>query len=249
MTPNPVPCPIKLPVEVEPMEAEGGSGKYTAYQLLDADGRSVCDTLNCDHRITRLEEEYDEDSHRMWDEQSRLNMDAIAKALNTAQPLASQMPTGDVCCVCLGTGDPGTGLPCICGGVGTLQAEAQGLRDALYKSQMPEKLIVNDDGVYLPIERTADGNWAIAKKLDGTPYALVHPSQMRPQSAVQGSDARDAARYRWLRSAASCGYDLDRVMFMETSDGKFWKRYAGMDDAIDAELPAAPQPPQGGGHE
>lgn len=37
----------------------------------------------------------------------------------------------DPCIVCIGTGDPDTGLPCICGGAGTASAERDGLRDEL----------------------------------------------------------------------------------------------------------------------
>jgi hypothetical protein len=87
---EPVACPIKLPVSVDEINAECGHGHYHAYALFDANGRAICDTLNCDYRITRLEEEYDEDSHRMWDEQSRLNMEAIAKALNADPSVSAQ---------------------------------------------------------------------------------------------------------------------------------------------------------------
>lgn len=41
----------------------------------------------------------------------------------------------DVCGVCGGEGEPVSGVPCICGGVGTLYAEAQGLREALYDTK------------------------------------------------------------------------------------------------------------------
>jgi hypothetical protein len=37
-----------------------------------------------------------------------------------------------MCSVCAGTGDPGTGKPCICGGRGTQTAELQGFREYLY---------------------------------------------------------------------------------------------------------------------
>lgn len=37
----------------------------------------------------------------------------------------------DLCSVCAGTGKPVSGLPCICAGVGTQNAETDGLRFAL----------------------------------------------------------------------------------------------------------------------
>jgi hypothetical protein len=38
-----------------------------------------------------------------------------------------------MCNVCAGTGDPGTGKPCICGGRGTQTAELQGFRERVYE--------------------------------------------------------------------------------------------------------------------
>lgn len=39
------------------------------------------------------------------------------------------------CSVCVGTGNPGTGNPCICGGAGTQGAEMDGLRRVAYSAQ------------------------------------------------------------------------------------------------------------------
>jgi hypothetical protein len=38
-----------------------------------------------------------------------------------------------MCNVCVGTGDPGTGKPCICGGRGTQAAELQGFIERVYE--------------------------------------------------------------------------------------------------------------------
>jgi hypothetical protein len=43
-----------------------------------------------------------------------------------------QHPTAP-CSVCIGKGDPGTGKPCICGGVGTEAAELQGFRERCFE--------------------------------------------------------------------------------------------------------------------
>jgi len=40
----------------------------------------------------------------------------------------------DMCDICAGNGKPISGKPCICGGAGTLLAEMQGFRKALYKA-------------------------------------------------------------------------------------------------------------------
>lgn len=40
----------------------------------------------------------------------------------------------EMCSCCAGTGNPISGLPCICGGVGTAWAETNGLRLALYQA-------------------------------------------------------------------------------------------------------------------
>ena len=40
------------------------------------------------------------------------------------------------CSLCVGTGKPLSGLPCICGGAGTEDAELQGFRTALYDAHL-----------------------------------------------------------------------------------------------------------------
>jgi hypothetical protein len=45
---------------------------------------------------------------------------------------AARIREGNICGVCAGEGDPGTGKPCICGGVGTQTAELQGFRERVF---------------------------------------------------------------------------------------------------------------------
>jgi hypothetical protein len=83
-----VACPFALPVSVDEIHGECGFGKYKAYALFDANGKSICDTLNAD--LCCLEEEYDEDIFRRWDEAGRKNMEWIAEQIATPQPSAPE---------------------------------------------------------------------------------------------------------------------------------------------------------------
>jgi len=53
--------------------------------------------------------------------------------------LVAQLPASpEVCSVCSGTGKPISGKVCICGGLGTIYAEMDGLRKALYEASPSE---------------------------------------------------------------------------------------------------------------
>ena len=86
-------------------------------------------------------------------------IDLLTEALSSITSLRDRL-AGQVCSVCVGSGDPGTGHACICGGLGTLQAEADGLREECVR--LREALIVEVEGqaeamaVVLSVEGTVD---------------------------------------------------------------------------------------------
>jgi hypothetical protein len=81
-----VTAPFMMPVSADEINGECGYGSYKAFALFDANGKSVCDTLNSD--LILLDEDADEDGTRRWDETGRKNMEHIAAVLNAAQPQA-----------------------------------------------------------------------------------------------------------------------------------------------------------------
>lgn len=94
-----LPCPFKLPVEVDTMDCEDGRSRYQGYKIVDADGKSICDTINSDLQCVHTE--YDEDNVIHWDEEGRKNMEFIAQAINKYHRVAfktcpvTNLPCGD----------------------------------------------------------------------------------------------------------------------------------------------------------
>jgi hypothetical protein len=80
--------PFALPVSVDSILGDCAHGQYDAYALFDANGKSICDTLNSD--LACIEQEADEDHSRTWDEVGRKNMEHIAAVLNAAVSLRAQ---------------------------------------------------------------------------------------------------------------------------------------------------------------
>jgi hypothetical protein len=66
---------------------EGGSGRYMAYSLVDAEGRVVADCLNS--QVAMIETDFDEkDGFRhCWDEQGRADFDFMVRAINSHNEL------------------------------------------------------------------------------------------------------------------------------------------------------------------
>ncbi len=62
---------------------------------------------------------------------SNAHPDAVAECAHHISLTSAGEP--DVCSVCVGTGRPVSGLPCICGGTGSEAAEIAGLRRELFR--------------------------------------------------------------------------------------------------------------------
>lgn len=77
------------PWAVETLDNECGQGKFHSHCVMDAQGRSLFDTLNADYRITTIQIEYDEDGATQWDEQGRLNLELAAAAPDLLAELTS----------------------------------------------------------------------------------------------------------------------------------------------------------------
>lgn len=75
-------------------EGEYGDGgpdsrtRFTSYAIADSEGRILFDSLNCDHRVCEVHEEFDdEDGYRTaWDEPSRKRAEMIVARMNAAPP-------------------------------------------------------------------------------------------------------------------------------------------------------------------
>jgi hypothetical protein len=59
-----------------------GTAGFDSYVVVDAEGNTLFDTLNYDQGV--VEEEFDEDFHRAWDESARRNTEFVAKACPAA---------------------------------------------------------------------------------------------------------------------------------------------------------------------
>lgn len=70
----------KLPYEVDSEVVKGVHGRTRYYKLLDADGKSIMDTLNSE--VACIHDDDDGDSGGLWDEQGRVDMEFVAIAAN-----------------------------------------------------------------------------------------------------------------------------------------------------------------------
>lgn len=64
------------------------------------------------------------------------------RAIAIVERLQTQLTESQKCSVCAGMGNPVSGLPCVCGGEGTVTAELHGLRALLFESRAREKELV-----------------------------------------------------------------------------------------------------------
>jgi hypothetical protein len=65
------------PWSIEPMKSDDG---YNDFCVMDAEGRSLFDSLNADYRVKCIHTEYNEDGANQWDEPSRVNLTLAAAA-------------------------------------------------------------------------------------------------------------------------------------------------------------------------
>lgn len=66
----------KGPWESDSLQTEDGYGRFDAYQVLGADGKSILDTSNSESM--EINEEWDEETHHRWDEVGRHNTAFVA---------------------------------------------------------------------------------------------------------------------------------------------------------------------------
>jgi hypothetical protein len=82
--------PTPRPWEADSFKTEGGHGKYDAYRLVDANGKTICDTMNGELQTEHVEYDDDIGSHA-WDEQGRVDMEFAARAVNAHDDLVAAL--------------------------------------------------------------------------------------------------------------------------------------------------------------
>jgi hypothetical protein len=93
-TAPPADAPESLGWQVVEVKNEGEYGDggpdsrtgFTSYAIADSEGRILFDSLNCDHRVCEVHEEFDdEDGYRTaWDESSRKRAEMIVARMNSS---------------------------------------------------------------------------------------------------------------------------------------------------------------------
>lgn len=81
----------KRPWAMEDIPTEGGHGKYTAYALVDAEGRAICDTINSGVQTEHVEYGEEEGGSYAWDEQGRVDMEFAGIAVNAHEALVAAL--------------------------------------------------------------------------------------------------------------------------------------------------------------